>query len=641
MSQLDSPRLHFAGYFQADVSTVNNDVRYYDVQAFRPEYQQLSLSGGGGAWNPEGTGVFRLVNCEVTGAVLDGGLLFTQGEDPVIGMSIQNADGRAPGKIVDLDPQQQMVSTIWGMGVRLTNGLHPALFAGDYAPAAFTNLWMRQQTGVLMDQKMAACYGSVLSNVRWDGHADSRVLAALARAGSSGQLSIQLNVYGYGRDPSIPRYTLGHVTGTIGPHRAGEPQQFAIGRQLAPQGTANPMVPSGGVYYFTCKVDPARKRVTADFGNCLPIVDANRGLQDIGALVLGVLRRNPTEQLASIAMSEVVVLGPVAYRQTGWYRQTAGIQDFPYAAIDGAAALIDDHALVLVRPNAAGEFDVLVQETLGGLYVRADDCVVRLDPGKSAGVALYASRYGHPLPGAAVVTSVNTGFMGGTGAGNQPLHPPVKTPQIGTPADAITYPASLTTDATGVATLAIAAGPSGPGNPRGYIDGQLYGIGYQLGDPAAQTPTNQWDFISVLAFSPTDVPAQPTWCGQIEPIFQQYGNLYPIMSKHLVDLGNYDSVVEHRRILRLAFSLPRADPNHMPVTRDLSDAKRDMILDWLDGPPGGGPPVKGTPVARAAVAPAAAAPTGPSVALEPLQTGGKTAVILEHQARQAEKGRKP
>jgi hypothetical protein len=36
-------------------------------------------------------------------------------------MTIQNADRRAPGKLVDLDPRQQLVSQIWGMQVPLVN----------------------------------------------------------------------------------------------------------------------------------------------------------------------------------------------------------------------------------------------------------------------------------------------------------------------------------------------------------------------------------------------------------------------------------------------------------------------------------------------------------------------------------------
>ena len=116
----------------------------------------------------------------------------------------------------------------------------------------------------------------------------------------------------------------------------------------------------------------------------------------------------------------------------------------------------------------------------------------------------------------------------------------------------------------------------------------------------------------------------PTWYADIQPILKQYGNLYPIMSKHLVDLGDYDSVVSHLKILKLAFSLPIEDPNHMPVTRDLSDARRDMILHWMDSPGADGLPLKGAPVVLAARAPAHAAPDPIPLDLDPLQTRGKT-----------------
>ena len=104
----------------------------------------------------------------------------------------------------------------------------------------------------------------------------------------------------------------------------------------------------------------------------------------------------------------------------------------------------------------------------------------------------------------------------------------------------------------------------------------------------------------MLAFSPFQAPKSPTWFADIRPIMTQYGNLYPIMSKHLVDLGDYASVVRHLNILRLAFSLPIEDTNHMPVTRDLSDAKRAMILQWMDSPGADGLPLKGEETAIAA-----------------------------------------
>lgn len=48
MSYLDAPRLHFSGWFQADVSTINNDVRTFQNASFVPKYQQLNQNG---SWN--------------------------------------------------------------------------------------------------------------------------------------------------------------------------------------------------------------------------------------------------------------------------------------------------------------------------------------------------------------------------------------------------------------------------------------------------------------------------------------------------------------------------------------------------------------------------------------------------------------
>src|ERR1700738_4200002 len=100
MSYLDIPRLYFAGHFQADVSTINNDVRHFSNEGFREKYQTMS---GGGGWNPEGPGIYRLLDCRITGARLERGSVSTSTEDPVIGMALENADDRVFGKIVDLD----------------------------------------------------------------------------------------------------------------------------------------------------------------------------------------------------------------------------------------------------------------------------------------------------------------------------------------------------------------------------------------------------------------------------------------------------------------------------------------------------------------------------------------------------------
>jgi hypothetical protein len=631
MSYLDIPRLHFSGRFQADISTVNNDVRYYDNAGFQEKYQTTNDGG----WNPEGTAIFRLVDCKITGARSAQGSISTPAGDPVIGMALENANDRVFGKLVDLDPQQQMVSQIWGMRLRLTDSKEPALFTGDFEPAAFTNLWTRQQKASdPMDQMYGAVYQSVLRNVAWQGSPDSKVLDELRQATQDGYLAININVYGYGRDPAIPRYTFGRVSGTISPYNSSEPKHFVMGRQLIAAGAnGSPVNPVNGVYTFQAKVLPDNKTLTVDLGNALPIVDASGALLPIGALQMAVLKTDPNALQTTVAADQVAILGTVDYQETTWYDQTAGVQDFDFSNDPWIVANIGSRTLALVQPGAHNAYTVMVQETLGGLYVRADDFVCRIEPNQSAEVDLYASRYGSPLS-ASVTLGVNAGAMGGTGAGDQPLDPPVPTPDIATPANGATWPATLTTDSHGKAVLTIKAAVLNPQYPRGYIDGQLYGIGYQLTQRPAASLDNFWNFISVLVFSPFHAPPQPAWFSDIQPILQQYGNLYPIMSKHLVDLGDYDSVVENLKILELAFSLAVEDPNHMPVTRDLSEAKRDMILKWMRTPGADGLPLKGTP-ALAAAAPTAPMATVPDVTvhLDPLQTAGKTAVLLEYEAR--------
>jgi hypothetical protein len=630
VSYLDVPRLAFAGHFQADVSTINNVVRYYENAAFRPQYQQINADGKDGGWNPEGTGIFRLVDCRITGARLDGTPIVASAADPVIGMALENADDHVFGKIVDLDPQQQMVSQIWGMRLRLADGANKAVFSGDYLPSPFTNLWGRQQTdSAPHDQTLAAVYQSILRNVAWTGDAASKVLDALQRATEDGCLSINMNVYGYGRDPTIPRYTIGRVAGVIGPYRRGEPKRFVMGRQMiSPTPAGNPWTPTSGVFSFQCKVRDDAKTVTADFGNCLQIQDASGAPVDQGQLFMAALKTDGGSLVATVTAEQVAVLGAVNYLQPGWYAQTAGVQDFDYSADPWCVANIAGHPLVLLTPLATGGYTVLVQESLGGLYVRTDNFVCRLNAGQTKSLDLYASRYGKPL--ATTISFFSTpGILGVTGGGGPPNVP---TPVVATPANGVSFPSSLLTDASGKAVVPLTGASFNPPMPRWYIDGQVYGVGYQPANQPAGAVTNFWNYISILVFSPFDVPARPTWYADIQPLLTQYGNLYPIMSKHLVDLGDYDSVVAHLKILRLAFSLPIEDPNHMPVTRDLSDNKRAMILNWIDRPGPNGLPVKGEPVAMAAAAPPPAVPDPVALDLEPLQTRGKAEVLLRYQA---------
>lgn len=641
MSYLDAPRLHFTGWFQADVSTINNDVRFFQNDSFVPEYQQYNQNG---SWNPEGSGIFRFLDCSVTGGFLSGRTIADPSEDSIIGRLVENADRRAPGKLVDLDPQQQMVSEIWGMQVRLLDAARNELLRGEFRPGPFCNLWKRQQTGVPRDQQLAANYQSVLEDVVWADRLDSPLLCALREASDEGMLSIAFNLYGYGRDASIPRYTMGHVTGSIGPYHRGEPRHFVIGRQMIADTTQSMVTPAGGVFDVQGRFDDTAATLTLDMGNSFPIQDANSGLLDIGQVLVGVLSSNPPAALATVDASQVTLIGEVPYRNPDWYAQTAGVQTFDLSNNAAAFQALAQQPLVLITPiPSLPAYKVLLQESIDGLYVRADQFVFRIDPGQSATLELHASRFGVPIADAQINLAPTQGMMGGSGGGatvSPPTRPRAAIPEIATPADAFSFENTAGTDASGCAKVALTLSEQGPGTPRGYIAGQLYGVSYRLNcQPPGYLP-NPLNYVSVLAYSRKDVPEVPTWYDDIQPLFTQYGNLYPIMSRYVVDLNSYPSVCARVKALRLAFSLPMHDPNHMPVTRDLGPGDRATILKWLDSPGPDGLPILGRP--RQAAADAAnpvAAPASPQadLALQPIQGGGKTAFLMQFEQRRRER----
>ena len=76
MSYLNPLRLHFAGRFQANVSTVNNDPGHFDNSMFQPSYQQMqgiNMNPPNGWFNPQGDADWRFLGCKVTSAWMPSG----------------------------------------------------------------------------------------------------------------------------------------------------------------------------------------------------------------------------------------------------------------------------------------------------------------------------------------------------------------------------------------------------------------------------------------------------------------------------------------------------------------------------------------------------------------------------------------
>src|SRR4051812_12330203 len=146
MSYLDPPRINFAGKFAADPSTVDNNRNNFVLGA---PLSNDPNSPNWVFWNPMGGHVFRFLDCTVRSAVLPDGP--QPAGDPLIGARLESASDvhGYPAKLVDLDPDQQSVSQIWGLVVRVAipDPAAPAQarasVTGEMPAASFADMWTR------------------------------------------------------------------------------------------------------------------------------------------------------------------------------------------------------------------------------------------------------------------------------------------------------------------------------------------------------------------------------------------------------------------------------------------------------------------------------------------------------------------
>jgi hypothetical protein len=547
VSYLGLPRLHFAGRFQADPSTVNNDPSNYVEAADDPE----ALSSAGG-WNPNGTGAWRLAGCRVTSVVhADGTWCDDPHSDAAIGLKVANGERRVEAKIVDLDPDQQGVSELWGFEVVLGDPTASG-FASVFATASFSDIWVRCPSAS-GDACFGAVFQSVLSEVVWADALESTTLQQLAQAaGGSGRLSIRLSTDGFDPKPDSPSFTFGRLVGAIGPAADDEPSHFVAGRRLRRAGRG-PLSPA------TCVV--SGERVTLDLANSFPAVSPGGKPQDVGPVWLALVPAGSTPQL----------IAPIPYLAPGWYEQRSGIETIARAPEEAERAASTPLGLV---GGKRGEHHVLLAENAEGAYVRADRIVFRLDPDTSSTTTLTATRFGVPAAGQRIDLRIDNSQVESPPTPGKP-----KPPRAGVPHGAVEFDRTVTIGGDGRAIVTVHG--RDPGNPRGEIDGQVYGVRYDWhGLSHAEYEPEAANILAVRVFDAYPSTRAPTWVDDVEPIFRQYARMYPVM-RRVLDLGDYTSVVVNRGALRLVFGLPLEHPNSMPVTRDLSGQKRAMIVDWL------------------------------------------------------------
>ncbi len=586
MSYVDLPRIHFFGQFYADVSTIDNTIGNYD-----PAVQLQSTdpnAPGYVSWNPFGTHNFAFRNCTVKSAMgSDGTVYETSAADPVVGAVVESAGEKFPvnsptcvyysypAKMVDLDADQQMVSQIWGFQVRITTP-SGAEVAGQMSVTSLADIWPRCSS---LQHSAAYCaiYQSVLTNLTWT-HVERSPLLAQLQAISGTELSIKFIVDAYNTDKTSATFGVGRVAGTIGPAAAGEPTRFLAARRLTSA--------SGQFGPTPVKVDAARSRLILDLGNTVPSVHTagqpkfvlNSSYPSLlvavqkQALPFGLLQHStPGAAVPTLdAAAGFTSLGIVECSESQ-YESTAGIVELALTAEQ--LALISQSRLALFAPAPAGIPVPSVIEHLEGLYVNAENPVFRIYPGTAVqATALVATQWGHPKAGLALdVTLVPN---------NDWNNLPAAALQI----NGQSLPVSVTTGPDGRAPIQFTALDPIPKPPqRQYIDSQIYSVGgpwQQYG----QVGLGSGAAISVMVWNTVPAVTNPTW-SDVQPILEYYTRVYPYM-KTAVDISDYATIMQFDpfQIRYIIQYVPEVDPHFMPVSRDLSPPKRDMLIAWLNNP---------------------------------------------------------
>jgi hypothetical protein len=517
-----------------------------------------------------GAATFEPLGCLVTGAWLDGNLA----EDASLGYFITGADNRPSGKMVDLDPDCQFASEIWGLRLRLSDPATGDLaFEGVFAPASFRDLYTRQLVdgGQENGQPAGGRFVSTLTDVRFGPAAErSAAIRALRDQSADSTLSVCLHQFGYYYGNTKPRYRTGRLIGSIGVKEPGEPMSVVVRRRIRPFAVQAGNPPSALVVVSAIDVELGPGGMGADLGHALILDDANGSLTDLGTALglgrtvsIGIGLAPPAGVTPPLSDGLVTLFGEAEVMGAGWYERSGGIAEWPLDAVALASAKSAPLAAYLRTPRGLYP---LGGETVEGLFVRADTFVRRLDHGESTTVAFKACRFGEPTAGVTIL-----------------LGRPVSLSDRQTYADALRYPDRVVTDVNGEAEVLIA---SGAPYRRGAIDGMVFAISYVplLVDGGQDPPgvgLDGLDQIFVHQREPFSGPAAPDWATDILPILRQYANLYPVMTHQLFDLADEMAVRMHARHMLLAMERPITDPNYMPVTRDLSGPRRDMIVDWL------------------------------------------------------------
>lgn len=518
MSYLHVPRINFAGQFFANPATINNILANYN-----PANPITPL------WNPNGVAYWKFQDVTVQSVMNQNGDLLQAGQaDGLVGAGVESVPDPNDAKLVDLDPEQQFISQVFGFTLKLTCdvGGNEVGFSGRLETLSLTDIWFGRPGGT------SGNFQTRMTDVEWIGDIDQVPLLKQLKDLSEAGLSVKWMTWGYQFPPTF----LGQVSGSIGPAKANEPIRFIAGRRLHP---APPSKDFGqaSVWFVPWLVDTDRSRAVFDLSNSVP-------LNQSGAFDAAIVTHDKRVDLDE----------PLSYSMQN-LQSAGGIVEIPLT--EEQLSLLATHPLTVFD----GPAPVLI-ENEEGLWANFDQQWLRLEPCESRSVKIYARRFNDPLP-------------------NHQLDFAFTQQQL--PLTGLTFPANVQTDANGQADVEFTGQVPQPlPQARQVIDSQVYYVGGSWQQWGAVVQQSGGGAMTALVFNEYSPPEDPTWDNAVQVIMDEYARLYPGM-KAILDISDLNTVRANIARLQQVLdpNLPITSPSYMPVTRDLAPAKRTLIYNWL------------------------------------------------------------
>jgi len=552
MSYLDIPNLYFSGRFFANPSTINNKLANYnpDVKLIPIDKVPFGVQSHWSDYtgfpyvNPTGEGLFYFTDCFVRGGMDATGKEVTGTTHPAVwGAKVETL--MPPARMVDMDPDQQSITQIYGLQIKVTFRDNTG-FYGPLEVPSLTDLWYGRVPSCPGDSGASGFFQSVIpiDKIAWQGLERSAFLRVFKAAAVKG-ISVKWMLDAYQGQKDHPDFNRGRVVGVIGPALELEPVRFPAARRLKSNQSK-----FGNAFF---KVDTTNEMIIFDLSNCIPL-ESPAGASLSYGLMQPVILKEPGPQF---------IPGFIDYSKIN-LENNAGICRLPVPR--NILHLLDKYPLgISVNKPFEGGPHIVMKEDDSLKWVNFDQSWLRLSPNQVAEVPFFARKGNHP-------------------AAMEEIYFYITESQVNNkPHSGVTFETVVTCDEHGQGRLKITAGSPSPLPPRrAVIDSQLYYIGgpwQQLGGFQAQSGGGA---LTILLFNHFSCPPYVNWEDHIEPVFSMYSRLYPGILNKEYNFSDLAEVRKHAVSIRERLLLPLEDVRYLLVNRDLAPEKVNMIIKWID-----------------------------------------------------------